>query len=430
LGQAGCQGLLLEAIIKNENVLRRMKILIINDFCNINGGAAGVAIESALGLARAGYVTGFLGMVGPVDERMELQGVAVVCANEDTFLDSGSKVKAAWRGWWNSRVDELLDRLAADFSPGETIVHVHGWMKALSPSIFSFLNKRGYRFVVTLHDYFIACPNGGFLDYPRVEICRRTALSISCLSCNCDSRSYSQKLWRYGRGLIQNFALQTPERANGFIGVSHFSLEKLEKYIGKDIPRSVVRNPVKIDQGCGTVGGVPGGPLLFVGRLSREKGPVLAAEASKRLGRKIVFVGDGEERKSLEHGYPDAIFEGWQPLSRVTELMTQASCLIFPSLWFETNGLVVLEAIALGLPVIVANETAPTEFVKDGITGRVFKTGDIDDLTAILKELLEGQGIDLARAAYDWYWSDPWTPENHVKELVAFYQKLKHIAHD
>ena len=384
-----------------------------------------MAIDSALGLAKAGHEVRFIGMVGPVAPELAAEPrIHVYCAQSVTFLDDTDRLGAAVRGWWNLSAQRWVKRALADWSGQPAIVHVHGWVKAFSPSIFSeLLNRPEWRSVITLHDYFLACPNGGFIDYPKTEICRRQALSVDCLSCNCDSRSYAQKLWRFGRGLIQTHGLDIASRVDGLVGVSHFAVDKLRPYLKPDVPVEIVRNPVALER-PGHLGGDPDGALLYVGRLSPEKGLDLALAAARRLGRKLVVLGEGSLRDELSHQYPEAEFRGWANPSDVHKAMAGSAALVFPSRWYETNGLVVLEAMAHGLPVVVADGCAATEFVRDHITGRHFKLGSVDNLTAVVGEVLSGQGEQLGRAGAEWYWSDPWTLAAHVAELEKFYAKL------
>jgi glycosyltransferase involved in cell wall biosynthesis len=402
-----------------------MKIAILNDFCSRNGGAASVAIDSALGLAEAGHEVRFIGVVGPVDPALTAHaGIKVSCLGQPTFLDDPRRAAAALRGWWSCSAARFVADALQDWRGDSVLLHVHGWVKALSPAIFpELLRYAHWRVVTTLHDYFLACPNGGFMVYPKTEICHRRALGADCLMCSCDARNYAQKLWRFGRGLIQTHGLNLGCRLHGVIGVSQFSLEKLRPYLHQKVLARIVRNPVAVAQNVPT-GGCTTGPLLYVGRLSSEKGVALALKAARALGRRIVVVGEGPEAARLGVDYPECEFLGWLSPENVHAQMRKAAALVFPSRWYETNGLVVLEAMANGLPVVVAAGTAATEFVRHGETGRHFKMGDHDSLQKELTVALGPAGASLGRAASVWYWADPWTRAAHVRALESFYTEL------
>ncbi len=107
--------------------------------------------------------------------------------------------------------------------------------------------------------------------------------------------------------------------------------------------------------------------LVVIGRLDAEKGIALAVEAARRCGLVLTFVGDGPLRADAEAA--GAQVTGWLPLQGVCDVLERARCLVFPSLWYETYGLVVGEAAARGVPAIVSDISATAERVMDGIGG-------------------------------------------------------------
>ena len=78
-------------------------------------------------------------------------------------------VSAALRRW----IDE-------HDTPG-TVYHLHNWHKVLSPSALGSLRKVASRLVVSTHDFFLACPNGGYFNFPRQQTCNLTPLGLACL---------------------------------------------------------------------------------------------------------------------------------------------------------------------------------------------------------------------------------------------------------
>jgi glycosyltransferase involved in cell wall biosynthesis len=103
----------------------------------------------------------------------------------------------------------------------------------------------------------------------------------------------------------------------------------------------------------------------------------------------------------------------------------RARGLIFPSLWYETQGLVVLEAAAHGVPAIVSDNCAAREAVVDGVTGFWFEGGSVDDLAEKLHLLLDDARVSaVGQRAYNHYWENPTTLERHVDELEAVYQRM------
>lgn len=163
----------------------------------------------------------------------------------------------------------------------------------------------------------------------------------------------------------------------------------------------------------------------MIGRLGSHKAPLLFARAASRLGLTPVFVGDGECREEILKENPTAVITGWCSSLDVMQHIKRARGLIFPSLWYETQGLVVLEAAAHGVPAIVSNNCAAREGVIDGVTGFWFASGNVDDLADKLHLLLDDARVsDVGRRAYNHYWENPTTLDRHVDELESVYRRI------
>ena len=120
--------------------------------------------------------------------------------------------------------------------------------------------------------------------------------------------------------------------------------------------------------------------LLYVGRISKEKGldllPALQTALHRRgSAHRLVLVGDGPLRPTLERALPDAIFMGSQSPAGVADAMASADLFVFPS-DTDSAGNVVLEAQSCGLPVFVSSAGGPREYIQDGQTGIVCRAGD------------------------------------------------------
>ena len=96
--------------------------------------------------------------------------------------------------------------------------------------------------------------------------------------------------------------------------------------------------------------------VLFVGRLSAEKGADLLLSAwPEKTGLELVVVGDGPLRSTLERrGGPSVRFLGHCSPADVRDLMLRSRALVFPSLAYENQPVVLLEALSAGLPVVAS----------------------------------------------------------------------------
>ena len=120
--------------------------------------------------------------------------------------------------------------------------------------------------------------------------------------------------------------------------------------------------------------------VIHVGRLAREKNLDVAVRAYEgiRLVRgdaRMVWVGDGPARRSLERAHPDHIFAGMQGGAELAAHYASGDLFVFPSLT-ETFGNVTLEALASGLAVVAFDEGAAAQHALNGISARLVRSGD------------------------------------------------------
>ena len=399
-------------------------IIIINDFAYINGGAGYVAIESARALSRQDKKVILFTAVSSAADVCE-NNLEIVKTNQLEFINDPHRLKAVFRGIWNTHARKSFAELLNRFDTSDTIVHIHSWSKALSASVLREAIKRGYNCVITLHDYFTLCPNGGFYLYQDNTKCHLAPLSPECILKNCDSRSYYQKVWRIIRHRVQQSYGLIPDGLKNYIFVSPFSRAIMEPYLAENSKFYNLNNPITISELRGKKRGEKKYDFCVVGRISPEKGMALFARAIGELGLRGLVIGDGAMKNTLLSINPDLEITGWVDREKVFELMMQSGALVFPSLWYETQGLVVAEAAAVGVPAIVSDECAAKDMIKDNETGLLFRNNDREDLKNKMLLLNDKETIkQMGDAAYKIFWDDPPTMEQHVNKLLLIYNDI------
>jgi glycosyltransferase involved in cell wall biosynthesis len=396
--------------------------IILNDFCYVQGGASKVAVDEAVALRAAGLDVTFLAAVGEPCEALSDAGVRVISLGQPELLQVWRHPGAALRSAWNNAAFATTRSLLARQDPSHTVVHLHGYTKALSTSPALAAHLAGFVTLCTLHDFFAACPNGAFYDYRREAPCQLRALSTSCVLTNCDKRHPLHKSYRVARGAAQRHFARFPDSVRDFIALSRRSAALLQPYLSPgsrlyplsniiDVPRAV---PVDVARNR---------PLIVLGRLDAEKGVDLAASAAQRAEIPIVFAGDGPLRTALEA--TGASVTGWLDRAGVWQALSQARCLVFPSRWYETFGLVVEEAAARGVPAIVSDISAASERVDDGVTGWIFRSGNLEDLTRCMRGVQDpARAAAAGAAAYVRFWDDPPDAQHHVRDLLTIYNTI------
>ncbi len=401
-----------------------MHVIILNDFAHVNGGASQVAVTEAVALARAGMPVTFFAAVGPVAPELASGCQEIVTLGQQELAKERALGPAVLRGIWNGAAAKRLAELLARCSPADTVIHLHSWTKALSPSVVHAARKRGFRVVCTLHDYFTACPNGGFYDYRTNEICRLKPLSASCVLRNCDRRSYAEKLWRVARQAVSRSLAGVPGGIDGFLYSTDFSLQVLKPYLPARSLLRRIKNPIDVpDSGPADPGAHAG--FTAVSRIVPEKGLDLLAKAAQDIGAPVTFVGDGECRSTILSAAPGATITGWMPREQVLAHIRASRAVVLPSRWYETQGMVVLEAASQGVPSIVPDSSAAREGVEDGVTGFWFEGGNWRSLAEKMRRLDDPETARrMGKAAYERFWRDPMSPAGHAAELLDFYGDL------
>jgi glycosyltransferase involved in cell wall biosynthesis len=408
-----------------SNPMDPLNIVIINDNAHVNGGAGQIGLSGGLALAKRGHQVTVFSAVGPVmPELLAEENIKVICTQQYEILRDPNRLRAMIQGIWNFPARQKMEELLNSLDPKHTIIHVHGWSKALSSSVVQIALQKNFKVVVTLHDYFIACPTGIFFNHPKQEICTLTPMGRECVRENCDTRNYVHKIWRVSRQFVQYKYGMLPRGLKHFIVYSQLSRSVLEPFIPEDATIHTVENPILIEKSA-PASILNNTSFTFLGRLVKEKGVGLLAEAAHRLQVKATFVGDGDCRDAILKLNPNAEMTGWIQPQETVHYLKHARALVLPSLWYETQGLVVVEASALGIPAIVPDTCAAREKVVDGVTGLWFKGGSAEDLIQKMAILQDPEiAARMGLAAYEHYWADPLTPERHVENLQHVYAQM------
>lgn len=403
-----------ESAIKN--------VIIINDFAYINGGAGKVALSTALELANY-YKVYLLTAVEPIADFLKTSSVNVICLGQKDILNDDNRLRAVFQGLWNRKAYKTLVQLLKQLPDHNTVIHYHGWTKSLSPSLLSATSRFNHKVVFTLHDYFLCCPNGGFFNYKKKKICDIKAGSINCLICNCDVRSYPQKVYRYLRHLIQRYYYKKLQ-SHSIIYISQLNKSASEPYLSREgITWHYLKNPIDLNRQ--SVTNIENNDTyLYIGRLSSEKGVDMFCRAINDLGLKGRVLGDGYLLKTLKEKYPKIEFCGWKDGQEKESIIHQAKALIFPSLWYEGAPLTIHEIQSYGIPCIVPDRCAAAETVIDNQTGFIFTIGDLQSLK---NAILRCQSADLRtiqKQILSSFNPSDYSMTTHIRNLIEIYKSL------
>jgi glycosyltransferase involved in cell wall biosynthesis len=255
---------------------------------------------------------------------------------------------------WNALSRRAVQRAVSRFKPD--VAHVHNTWFALSPSVLDGLRAAAVPTVMTVHNYRLMCVNGMLLrdgapctdcvgrsPWPGVRhrCYRKSAIASTAAAATIVYNRY-RDTWRRGVGL--------------FLTPTEFVRDRLLD-AGFPADRIRVKPHFVSDPGPRPQRPSESRTVLHLGRLSEDKGTHALLDAWAALGEtglELVCIGDGPLRDELiGRQVPGVRFLGYLPTAQVQAWMLRARVLVAPSAWYETFGLVVAEAMAAGLPVIV-----------------------------------------------------------------------------
>ncbi|MFJ9775009.1 glycosyltransferase [Kitasatospora sp. NPDC101157] len=290
---------------------------------------------------------------------------------------------------WNPAVRaRLAARLRAE---RPDVVHVHNVFPLLSPAVLAACADAGVPAVATLHNYTQVCPPGTLQrdGRPCTECVGGSPLPAVRHGCYRGSRLATVPL---AVSLAVN-------RRRWWSGVERFfciSAAQRDVLVRAGLPpeRLAVKHNFVPEPGVGRTGA--GEHLLYLGRLAEAKGVRLLMAAWDRLaadggvGVPLVVAGAGpleREVAAWAAGRDDVQYAGLYDQARCREAVARSVAVLAPSTWLEAFGLVVVEAMAAGVPVVAAGHGAFVELVEDGVTGLLHRPGEAASLASAIRRI-------------------------------------------
>ena len=186
----------------------------------------------------------------------------------------------------------------------------------------------------------------------------------------------------------------------GYGDVAYVAISERQAELSPEVPfkRTIHHG---LDARMYPVGSGTGGYVAFLGRLSAEKAPHLAIDAARTAGSPILIGGDAVDDEGRRYyaqeitprrEQPGVSFCGELAHTRKVELLRNASALLFPIQWEEPFGLVMIEAMLVGTPVIAFARGSAAEVVEEGVTGYIVH--DVDEMADKIREV---RHLDRAR---------------------------------
>ena len=366
-----------------------MRVLLLHKFLFQKGGAEVFLFETARALEQAGHEVAFLATRNEnnVDTPWNKYFPAAPMFDSRNPL---ARARSLPKVIYSREARTATRRVIAAFQPD--IAHSFHVFTHLSPSVLDACSEAGMPVVMSCNDYKHICPNyqlyhHGHLcqrcirqnfSYAILTKCCKSSLAYSAASC---LESTVHELGNLVRRNVKLFLFSsdfmglTTER---FWGQGSFSWRKL-------------RNP--FDSTAHTAVFPVGSKALFIGRFVGEKGADVLIRAAARCPEiPVVMVGEGPDEDALrtlarQLGARNVSFVGPKWEQDLRDMLSDARFVIVPSMWHENYPYVVIQAFALGRPVIGSTRGGIPELVRPGSTGLLFNPEKPTELAAHMSRL-------------------------------------------
>jgi glycosyltransferase involved in cell wall biosynthesis len=400
-----------------------MNILLINKFLYPKGGDAISTLTTGELLKSKGHNVMFWGMEHPSNLANDPHNLFISNIDFNAGFSLTKQVKLAMNMLYSFEAKNKITDLVKKFKPD--IVHLNNFAHQISPSVLDVFKQRQIPAVMTMRDYKMVCPVYTMLLNNRPCDKCANANYIHCLLNKCTKSSLAKSLLNTTEMYLHHRVLHIYDAIHTYISPSSFLMTKCQE-MGFNHRMAHLPNFVNLDSFAPDYTS-HGARAVYFGRLSQEKGISTLLHAFKGLDAHLDIIGDGPSsdavsQEARSHKIDNVQFWGHLTGASLHDKIKASSVVIIPSEWYENNPRSVIEAFALGKPVIGANIGGIPELVKDNITGFTFTPWDAADLRTKITSLFANLdvAVEMGRNGRKLVETEL-SAENHYLKLMEIY---------
>lgn len=303
----------------------------------------------------------------------ELQSLSVKLGKENVFSyeisnDDINKVKLIFGIWFSFKYYREIKSIVENNNID--LVHIHNFYPLLTPSVFKAAKDGGAKVVHTLHNYRLWCISGIFYrdGYGICELCTKNKFSLKGILNKCFRKSLIQSIlaqlsfWFYRTTKVF-------DNIDYFFVLTEFQKNKI-KALGIN-EKKIIHKPNSLEMTFNASNKKDG--YIYVGRLEESKGIFQLLKVWEKLDEKYILTiiggGDIEDELRVKYKRKNIIFKGKCSREDTLSFIFNSKYLIQPSIWYETFGLTIIEAMSAGVPVIGFNIGTRGDFIEDEVNG-------------------------------------------------------------
>ncbi|MBQ8541072.1 MAG: glycosyltransferase family 4 protein [Clostridia bacterium] len=377
-----------------------MKILLVNKFHNVKGGSETYYFGLGEMLKKAGHEVIYFSMKDEKNVPCEQEKFFVENVDFNAPMGKLGLVKASLKMLYSFEAKAKFDKLLTAEKPD--IIHLNIFQSQLTGSIVDVAKKHKIPIVYTAHDLKSVCPNYQMMD--NGKICEKClgGKYVNCFKSGCMKNSKLKSLLATMEAYVYKFK-KTYEKIDLVITPSAFYKKKIDEAGVMKCP--VIHMANFLPEGTEYSVSEIGSYILYFGRLSHEKGTMTLLKAYEKANadKPLYYVGTGPIKEQLEkyideHNLSDKVkLLGFKSGDELKTLVKESLCVVLPSEWYENGPYSIMEAMAVGKPVIVSDLGGLPEMVEDGINGYVVKPFDTDSLSEAIVKLSNSSRDELVQ---------------------------------
>ncbi|GAB4222763.1 MAG: glycosyltransferase family 4 protein [Francisella sp.] len=325
----------------------------------------------------------------------ELESLQKILGSENVFSfelsnDRIIKFQLIFNIWFNRYYYKKIKKIVKNNNID--LVHIHNFYPLLTPSVFKVSKDAGAKVVHTLHNYRLWCISGIFYrdNYGICEVCTKRKFSLAGIFNKCYRKSMSQSIlaqlsfWYYR-------SIKIFDNIDYFFVLTNFQKEKV-KSLGIDENKIIIK-PNSLKMNFDIQKDRKG--YIYVGRLEESKGIYKLLEVWKQLDGRFILtiIGGGNIENELKQKYAQSniIFKGKCNREETLRSISKSKYLIQSSIWYETFGLTIIEAMSFGVPVIGFDIGTRKDFIHNKVNGFL---SNIDNLKEVVEQSYDYKEYD------------------------------------